>query len=153
MTQHTHDQTMTTQRILGLDIGGANIKLASHDGHYVRSIPFPMWSRSATLKDTIRDLLCTYQTEQGRFDALAVTMTGELADCFTSKQQGVLYIVQATSAGAAAASDSARVFFYETGGQWSMPRQAQLGGIHSQPPIGMPWLNIVARYYPKEPIY
>lgn len=119
MTQLTPNQTVTTQRILGLDIGGANVKLADSDGHYVRSVPFPMWSQYAALQDTIRNLLDTYQTEQGRFEALAVTMTGELADCFTSKQQGVLYIAQAASAAAAAANDAARVFFYETGGEWS----------------------------------
>ena len=117
MTQSPHTQITNAQNTLGLDIGGANLKLASHDGCYVRSIAFPMWRRSTNLKDTIQELLDTYQAEHGGFDALAVTMTGELADCFTSKQQGVHFIAQATTE-ATAAFDTPLVLFYETGGQW-----------------------------------
>jgi len=75
---------------LGLDIGGANLKVADGLG-YAQSRPFALWKEPLRLTQELRTLLA----EAPRADHLAVTMTGELADCFESKTQGVHFILQA----------------------------------------------------------
>lgn len=74
--------------ILGVDIGGANLKYATEDGRCFDR-PFPMWTRSCELAEQLA-------SDIGRFEGvkqLAVTMTGELADCFPSRAAGVTHIV------------------------------------------------------------
>ena len=65
---------------LALDIGGANVKVADGKG-YAQSYGFAMWKQSARLAQQIRTAIY----EAPAADHLAVTMTGELADCFASK--------------------------------------------------------------------
>jgi probable H4MPT-linked C1 transfer pathway protein len=77
---------------LGLDIGGANLK-AAHSAGSARSRPFPLWKNPAALPDALRDLLRDWPP----YDVLAVTMTGELCDCFATKREGVLAILDAVS--------------------------------------------------------
>ena len=74
---------------VALDVGGANLKLS--DGlDYAHSCYFPLWKQSPDLPGTLRQLL----DDAPEFGAVAVTMTGELADCFSTKQQGVCYILE-----------------------------------------------------------
>ena len=76
--------------VLGLDIGGANLKAATVDKRAV-SVPFALWKQPDKLPAALADLV-------GQFpDAteLAVTMTGELCDCFETKRQGVNAILDA----------------------------------------------------------
>ena len=101
--------------ILGFDIGGANIKVATSDGHYARSLPFPMWCLHNQLATTISSLIAEYKNGHGNPRALAITMTGELADGFKSKRDGVTSICNAVFEGAA---DIDTVLCYETGGRW-----------------------------------
>ena len=75
------------RQVLGLDIGGANIKAATADGSFTESRYFPMWNQSYQLSNVLRDII-----KHVGADSLAVTMTGELADCFESKQRGVEFI-------------------------------------------------------------
>lgn len=75
---------------LGLDIGGANIKAATAAG-WAASIPFPLWRTPELLPTALRSLM----TQAGRVDRVAVTMTGELADCFATKAEGVERILDA----------------------------------------------------------
>jgi probable H4MPT-linked C1 transfer pathway protein len=81
--------------VLGLDIGGANLKAAHTDGQAF-SVPFALWKNPTGLTDVLRRLL----DDMPGADALAVTMTGELCDCFESKRQGVLAILDAVQAAA-----------------------------------------------------
>ncbi len=81
--------------VLGLDIGGANLKAAHSDGR-ARSVPFALWKDPSRLPDALRPLIA----EMAPADVLAVTMTGELCDCFASKRQGVLAILEAVTAAA-----------------------------------------------------
>src|SRR6478609_4125241 len=77
--------------ILGLDVGGANLKAATADKRAV-SVPFPLWKHPDRLGAALAELV-------GRFpDAteLAVTMTGELCDCYQTKREGVNAILDAT---------------------------------------------------------
>jgi probable H4MPT-linked C1 transfer pathway protein len=79
--------------VLGLDIGGANLK-AAHTRGAARLRPFALWKDPAGLPDALRSLL----HEMPSFDLLAVTMTGELCDCFETKRQGVAAILDAVEA-------------------------------------------------------
>src|SRR5262245_8217240 len=78
---------------LALDIGGANLK-AAHSSGPARSRPFALWKTPAALPDALRDMLRDWPP----YDLLAVTMTGELCDCFATKREGVLAILDAVSA-------------------------------------------------------
>lgn len=71
--------------ILGLDIGGANTKAASSDGCFTDSVYLPLW-KNATLSNVL-DGFADLSPE-----AVAVVMTGELADCFPDRLIGVLSI-------------------------------------------------------------
>jgi probable H4MPT-linked C1 transfer pathway protein len=81
---------------LGLDIGGANIKAADGRG-WARSVPFALWRDPHGLSAALRGVL----EEAPRFGSVAVTMTGELCDCFRSKADGVRHILASVKTAAA----------------------------------------------------
>lgn len=96
--------------ILGLDIGGANTKAASSDGSYTNSVYLPLW-RNAPLGEVLR------QFADLSPEAVAVVMTGELADCYKSKLEGVLCIMNEVKQ-----AFRCPVHFWGTGGfQWTDP--------------------------------
>jgi probable H4MPT-linked C1 transfer pathway protein len=73
---------------LGLDIGGANLK-ALHTGGRAGSLRFALWKAPEQLADRLREFLAGCPL----WERIALTMTGELCDCFESKRQGVLHIL------------------------------------------------------------
>ena len=75
---------------LGLDIGGANLKAANAAG-WAQSVPFALWRNPAGLATALGQLI----NEAPAAHRLAVTMTGELCDCFLTKEEGVLHILSA----------------------------------------------------------
>jgi probable H4MPT-linked C1 transfer pathway protein len=75
---------------LALDIGGANIKAADGRG-FAAAYPFPLWRRHAELSHELRRVI----SEGPACDHVVATMTGELADCFESKEEGVKWISEA----------------------------------------------------------
>jgi probable H4MPT-linked C1 transfer pathway protein len=75
--------------ILGLDVGGANTKAASSDGLITIIEYLPLW-KEAPLIPFLRRI-----SRQAEPAALAVVMTGELADCFSNKRSGILSIKEA----------------------------------------------------------
>lgn len=75
---------------LGVDIGGANLKAAHCDGT-TRTVPFALWKHPDRLADELGRLSAGMPT----YEQVAVTMTGELCDCFESKTQGVRAILDA----------------------------------------------------------
>jgi probable H4MPT-linked C1 transfer pathway protein len=85
-----------SRSVLGLDIGGANLKAAHTDGT-ARSVPFALWKDPSGLPGALRALVATVPPAE----RLAVTTTGELCDCFESKRQGVCAILVAAEAVAA----------------------------------------------------
>lgn len=101
---------------LGLDIGGAHLKVAD-TASYARSQPFPLWRTPQDLPTALAALL----TEAPPADHLAVTMTGELADCYATKAEGVHSIVTA----AQAAAGQREVLFYRTDGSFVAADQAK----------------------------
>src|SRR5438105_2191846 len=89
-----------TRTILGLDIGGANLKaarLAPPDVHCCTR-PFALWRDPAGLPTALADLVSLFSP----VDELAVTMTGELCDCFATKREGVRHILAAVASAAGA---------------------------------------------------
>lgn len=73
-------------RWLGLDIGGANIKAAlPGEREQARNLPFQLWKRPEDLPRMLGTLIRAFEPA----DALAVTMTAELCDCFDTKAEGV----------------------------------------------------------------
>lgn len=81
-----------TRPWLGLDIGGANLKAADGSGRAV-SLPFPVWQRPHELPEQIARLCDAFS----RTDQLAVTMTAELCDCFATRAEGVLAVLEAVN--------------------------------------------------------
>jgi probable H4MPT-linked C1 transfer pathway protein len=79
--------------ILGLDIGGANLKAAHSTGRAV-SRPFALWKRPHDLAAALQSLIA----DMPPADRVAVTMTGELCDCFPTSRAGVLHILAAVAA-------------------------------------------------------
>jgi probable H4MPT-linked C1 transfer pathway protein len=102
--------------MLGLDIGGANLK-ASDGAELSRSVPFAIWKHPDRLRAAIEDALQPWP----RWQALAVTMTAELADCFATKAEGVGRILDAVEE--VAAGRPAGV--WQTGGEFVTPEEAR----------------------------
>ena len=93
--------------VIGLDVGGANLK-AAHTAGPARTVPFALWRNAAGLADALKALLAPLPPAE----RLAVTMTGELCDCFETKRQGVNAILDAVEQVAA----GRRVRVWGTGG-------------------------------------
>jgi len=70
--------------MLGLDIGGANLKAAHTDG-ICKAIPFEFWKRRNEFPQVLQSLIDSLPASAG----IGVTMTAEIADCFTTKAEGV----------------------------------------------------------------
>ncbi|OYT67611.1 H4MPT-linked C1 transfer pathway protein [ANME-1 cluster archaeon ex4572_4] len=87
--------------IVGVDVGGANTKVATPDDAF--SIYAPLWKSSAVLDDVLLRVKQNFETEGGEkeeggkeggagIEAVGVVMTGELCDCFETRREGVLRI-------------------------------------------------------------
>tara|TARA_Y100001933_G_scaffold112456_2_gene112681 strand:- start:11341 stop:12351 length:1011 start_codon:yes stop_codon:yes gene_type:complete len=79
---------------LGFDIGGAHLKAADGRG-FALERPFALWRQPAELHQEISRIL----TLAPPCDAIAVTMTGELADCYPARPEGVRQILQQVERG------------------------------------------------------
>src|ERR1043166_9208868 len=79
----------TAPTVLGLDVGGANLK-AAHTSEVALTRAFALWNHPDQLAARLR----TICAQMPPHDRIALTMTGELCDCFESKREGVLAIVR-----------------------------------------------------------
>ncbi len=77
--------------ILGIDIGGANTKIASEDGKIVELHYIPLW-KNTKLPETLLDIAGRLKPEKA-----GIVITGELADCFSDKETGLSYIIDAVN--------------------------------------------------------
>ena len=77
--------------ILGIDIGGANTKIASSDGKLVEFHYLPLWKNSH-LPEALFEI-----SERIKPEKVGVVITGELADCFQDKDVGLSYIIDAVN--------------------------------------------------------
>jgi probable H4MPT-linked C1 transfer pathway protein len=102
--------------ILGLDIGGANLKAATAD-KWAISVPFPLWKQPDKLAAALAELVAKFP----EVDVLAVTMTGELCDCFETKRDGVHAIIKAVRF----ASSGRRIRVWSTDGAFLDTEEAK----------------------------
>lgn len=100
---------------VGLDIGGANLK-AAHSSGWSNSCIFPMWKQWQTLGVSVAKLL----DECPAFCGVAVTMTGELADCFATRAEGVAVILEQLTS----VLPASLVRVYSVEGKWLSVSQA-----------------------------
>jgi hypothetical protein len=105
--------------VLALDIGGANLKLASSAGA-MRSEPFEVWRRPQELAGSLADLIAPYPR-----DLVAVTMTAELCDCFETKAAGVHAILDAVEWAAAQHGHAAPIRVWLSDGRLVAPAEAR----------------------------
>jgi probable H4MPT-linked C1 transfer pathway protein len=89
--------------MIGIDVGGANLKVVDDDGVHIHYCP--LWEKSPVSR-----ILDRYVTSSG--EKAVVVMSGELADCFENKMEGISFIVNAVRI----AFPSAR--FYGTDGRF-----------------------------------
>ncbi|HWQ65092.1 MAG TPA: hydantoinase/oxoprolinase family protein [Methanospirillum sp.] len=73
--------------MIGIDVGGANLKVVDSSGVHIHYCP--LWQEAP-----IQELLTPYAGSENA----AVVMSGELADCFSSKQEGIEFIVSEVKA-------------------------------------------------------
>ncbi len=112
------------EHCVGLDVGGANLKLASSCG-YCEHLSFPLWKHPERLHQALNEMLdrCAQATLRQPV-AIGLTMTGELADCYPTRSEGVVAICQAAEAVCPISP-----LVYSTNGQWltiSEAKQAPL---------------------------
>ena len=79
---------------LALDIGGANLKVADGKG-FTAEHPYALWQDPAQLHHAIAQILSTSPPTR----AIAITMTGELADCYPTRHEGVRQILHQVEQG------------------------------------------------------
>jgi probable H4MPT-linked C1 transfer pathway protein len=82
--------------ILGWDVGGANVKAAriGEDGQSEPKVferPFTLWREPHRLPVVLAEAA----DRLGGARTMAVTMTAELADCFATKREGVVFVLDA----------------------------------------------------------
>jgi len=80
--------------VLALDIGGANIKAADGTG-WTHAEPFAMWLEAPRLADALTRIIRDAAPQR-----VVATMTGEIADCFRTRAEGVAHIAGAVAAAA-----------------------------------------------------
>lgn len=71
--------------MIGIDVGGANLKVVDDDGVHIHYCP--LWTGSP-----LAGLLGQYRKKSR--EPAVVVMSGELADCFSDKAEGIAYIVR-----------------------------------------------------------
>lgn len=89
--------------IVGWDVGGANTKAAwlayeRGEAQAVRtaSCPYEIWRERERLLPLLQEVLAQVTSELPQ--AMALTMTAELADVFRSKREGVLFVLESIAA-------------------------------------------------------
>jgi hypothetical protein len=115
--------------VIGWDIGGANLKASDGEGVSL-SRPFPLWQSPEELAGAVRAMRAALPAGA----AWAVTMTGELADCFDAKAEGVERILRSL----AEAADGLPVHVWTTTGEFvscaeacAWPRLAAAANWHA----------------------
>ncbi len=100
---------------LGCDIGGANLKLAAANG-FASVMPFRLWEHPDRLAHALDQML----RHAPEFCGLALTMTGEMADCYETREEGVCRILDQVTC----VVPAGLVRVYLTSGEWTTASQA-----------------------------
>jgi len=111
--------SVSVNDVLAFDIGGANIKAADGLG-WVHSEPFELWRRRSELPAALSQIISSRPPRH-----VVATMTGEIADCYASRREGVADIIAAlTAATYAAAGPRCPVGIYLVDGTIVPPEEA-----------------------------
>ena len=131
MAQNQVQHPIAAKTYIGWDLGGAHLKVAKvgNDGRLlgVRQIPCPLWQGLDVFDQALGSV-----ANEIHGDAHAVTMTGELADIFPDRCEGVRRLLErsmavlgdvplsvyAGKAGFVAAADSARYCYEIASANW-----------------------------------
>ena len=97
-------------KVAALDIGGANIKAAG-PGDTALTRPFELWRQPRGLAGQVERILAVLD---GPLDLVAVTMTGELCDCFETKAEGVRRILESAEHARRVASPGSELLIWRT---------------------------------------
>jgi (4-(4-[2-(gamma-L-glutamylamino)ethyl]phenoxymethyl)furan-2-yl)methanamine synthase len=106
--------------VLGLDVGGANVKAATADGR-AWSEPFALWKDPDGLAAVLAETIARFPDSE----TLAVTMTGELCDCYRTKREGVNRILDAVEE----AANGREIHIWSTAGRFVSEDQARAGHL------------------------
>ena len=104
--------------ILGIDIGGANTKIASADGRLIELHYLPLWKNSK-LPEALLDISARTGPEK-----VGVVTTGELADCFPDKEAGLSYIMDAVN------NAFRDAWFLDSGGNFTKEKKRSLAAAN-----------------------
>ena len=130
--------------ILGWDIGGANVKVARIDNGQsrpeVHERPFPLWREPSRLPAVLTEAA----EHLGGSRAMAITMTGELADCFATKREGVCFVLDAFGR----AFPMSDLHVYGTDGRFRSAAVARQWPLTVAAANWMASASLVARSYP-----
>lgn len=132
-------------RVIGLDIGGANLK-AAHTTGAARSVAFELWKRPADLPRELEALVSALPPA----DLLAVTMTAELCDCFRTKRDGVSAVLDAV-AHVANNLGSLPVRVWQTDGTLVTIDEARAEPLKTAAANWLALATLVARWCPDRP--
>jgi probable H4MPT-linked C1 transfer pathway protein len=102
-------------RWIGLDIGGANTKIADTDA-FAKSVAFPLWKSPEGLAPIVAQLI----NAAPDFDRVAVTITGELADCYSTREEGICRILEQITQ----LIPATLLAIYSVQGEWLTPSEA-----------------------------
>ncbi len=79
--------------VIGWDIGGVHLKaVRAEDGRIVKAAQYAAPLRNGT--ELLRNALARARGDMGRADRNVITMTGELADTFAARAEGVARLVE-----------------------------------------------------------
>jgi probable H4MPT-linked C1 transfer pathway protein len=134
-------RAMEATELLALDVGGANLKVADGRGYAVTEA-FALWRQPQHLAEALRRLLHLGP----RVRRLVATMTGELADCFRTKSEGVRAIVQAL----VEAAEERELAIYLTDGSLVHPEEAIRRPLEAAASNWHVLARFAARYLPLE---
>jgi probable H4MPT-linked C1 transfer pathway protein len=87
-------------KVLGLDIGGANIKatfIKTQDGflkkHKTIIKYFPIWKKEKKQLENVLNKLKKGLTDPAELDGVGITITAELSDCYFTKKEGIYQVL------------------------------------------------------------
>lgn len=127
--------------VLGIDIGGANIKVA-HSNAEAEIIPFELWNQPEELTGKLRSIRATFPDS----DVWHVTMTGELCDCFCTKEDGVNTIIDSV----VSVNPTQNSWFWSTEGMFLSARLASQNYLSVAAANWHALGSVIARrYYPE----
>lgn len=120
-------------RVIGLDVGGANTKIAFLRAERglvetvrVASEYFPVWKRDKReLPDLLKKLRVRVSESHG-LDAVGVTMTAELSDAYSTKREGVNHVLD----GVESAFPGLKIFVLGVDANLMLPDEARAKPLH-----------------------